>query len=76
MYRNVWPVLVDQCHEWRRNTKGIAVASDLPVAKPHLRIDGELEDRELLQRLLRATANALPVPKPKPARRKSKKPAS
>jgi TfoX/Sxy family transcriptional regulator of competence genes len=48
--------------------------SPFPIAKPHFRIDEELEDRELLQRLLRATAKALPVPKPKPksAKRDSK----
>ena len=46
-----------------------------PGAKPHFRIDEALEEPELLQRLLRATAKALPIPKPKPARRSSSRPA-
>jgi TfoX/Sxy family transcriptional regulator of competence genes len=35
-----------------------------PGAKLHFRIDGEIDDRELLQRLFVVTASALPVPKP------------
>lgn len=50
--------------------------SPFPVAKPHFRIDDELDNRDLLQRLLRATASALPIAKPKSARRKAKKPVS
>jgi TfoX/Sxy family transcriptional regulator of competence genes len=34
-----------------------------PGGKPHYLIDEGLEDRSLLQRLLRATAQALPAPK-------------
>lgn len=41
-----------------------------PGGKPYFRIDVELDDRDLLGRLLRATALALPAPKPKAARRK------
>jgi len=60
-----------------RNVLGtVSEHSPFPVAKPHFRIDGELEDRELLQRLLRATAKALPVPKGKPARRRPRARAS
>ena len=36
-----------------------------PNAKPYFRIDSELDDREILQRLFEATARALPPPKPK-----------
>ncbi|OAX57027.1 TfoX/Sxy family protein [Xanthomonas graminis] len=35
-----------------------------PGGKPHYLIDEGLEDRTLLQRLLRVTAQALPAPKP------------
>src|SRR5687767_1614555 len=44
-----------------------------PGGKPHLLIDEGLDDRALLQRLLRATAQALPAPKPakKPAKPRS-----
>ena len=40
-----------------------------PGAKPYFRIDDEMEDRELLQRLLHTTAQALPPPKAKTVRR-------
>ena len=40
-----------------------------PGGRPHFRIDGETEDRDLLQALLRTTARHLPPPKPKPAPR-------
>ena len=36
-----------------------------PGAKPYFRIDDEIEDRDLLQRLLQTTAQALPLPKAK-----------
>lgn len=36
-----------------------------PNAKPYFRIDAELDDRELLQRLFQATARALPPPRPR-----------
>ena len=36
-----------------------------PGAKPHFRLDAEIEDRELYQRVLVQTALALPSPKPK-----------
>ena len=42
-----------------------------PGAKPHFQVAEELEDRELMQRLFRATALALPPPRPK-----SRKPAT
>jgi TfoX/Sxy family transcriptional regulator of competence genes len=38
-----------------------------PSAKPHYLLADALEDTETLQRLLRATAEALPPPKPKKA---------
>jgi TfoX/Sxy family transcriptional regulator of competence genes len=38
-------------------------------AKPHFRITEQLDDRELLQRLLLVTAEALPAPKPKTAKK-------
>ncbi len=45
-------------------------APPYPGARPHFRITEQLDDRELLQQLLVATANALPAPKPKPAGKK------
>jgi TfoX/Sxy family transcriptional regulator of competence genes len=36
-----------------------------PGARPHFRIDSEIDDRALLQRVLVATAQALPPPKPR-----------
>ncbi|MEO7115476.1 MAG: TfoX/Sxy family protein [Caldimonas sp.] len=42
--------------------------SPFPGAKPYFRIDDELDQRELIQRLLRATALAAPLPKPKAAK--------
>ncbi|WDS35223.1 TfoX/Sxy family protein [Pseudoxanthomonas sp.] len=36
-----------------------------PGAKPHYLLADALEDTDALQRLLRATADALPMPKPK-----------
>ena len=39
-----------------------------PGAKPYFRIDDELEDRELLRKLLEVTARALPLPRPKAER--------
>ncbi len=44
-------------------------APPYPGAKPHFRIDAELDDADLLARLVRAVAGDLPVPKPKPARK-------
>lgn len=43
-----------------------------PGGKPYFRVDVELDERDLLGRLLRTTALALPPPKPKSARRKPK----
>lgn len=41
-------------------------ASPYPGAKPHFLIAGDLwDDREWMARLIRATADALPMPKPK-----------
>ena len=61
--------------EGRSVLRTVCERSPFPVAKPYFRIDEELEDRELLQRLLRATADALPTPRPKLAKRKPKAPA-
>ncbi len=36
-----------------------------PGAKLYFRIDDEMEDREMLQRLLHTTARALPLPRAK-----------
>lgn len=45
-----------------------------PGSKPYLLLGGELDDRALLQRLLQATADALPLPPPKkPAKPRAKK---
>jgi TfoX/Sxy family transcriptional regulator of competence genes len=43
-----------------------------PSAKPHFRIDNELDDGELLQCLFKLTAKELPMPKPKSAKRKAR----
>jgi TfoX/Sxy family transcriptional regulator of competence genes len=52
--------------EGRSALGAVAEHSPFPGAKPHFRIDDELDNRELLQRALRATASVLPLPKPKP----------
>ena len=44
--------------------------SPYPGAKPHLRITGQIDDRELLRQLFVVTADALPTPKPKAKRKK------
>ena len=46
-----------------------------PGAKPYWRIDEGLDDREALSRLVLATAEALPLPKPKAAKKVAKKAA-
>ena len=43
-----------------------------PQANPWFRIDAELDDRDALRRLLLATAAALPLPTPKPARKSTR----
>lgn len=45
-----------------------------PGARPHLRLADELDDRELLGRILVATAEALPVPGPRARRSARGKP--
>ena len=62
--------------EGRGVLNAVSEHSPFPGAKPHFQIDGELEDRELLQRLFRTTATALPLPKSKPRKRASKAAAS
>lgn len=54
--------------EGRSLLGAVAEHSPFPSAKPHFRIDGELENQALLQRLLRVTAAALPAPKPRSAK--------
>jgi TfoX/Sxy family transcriptional regulator of competence genes len=44
-----------------------------PGAKAHWRLDDEIEQRELLRRLFVATADALPLPKPKPPKAASRR---
>ena len=49
----------------------LALASDAPLAppypgaKPHIRLEGALDDPDLIQATLRAVAADLPEPKPK-----------
>jgi TfoX/Sxy family transcriptional regulator of competence genes len=50
--------------------KTVTEAPPYPKAKPHWLIESELDDRELLSRLIRATAAALPLPKIKKAKAK------
>jgi len=45
------------------------LAAFYPRGKPHLRLGEELDDRDLLRRLLLATHDALPAAKAKPERR-------
>lgn len=52
--------------EGRRLLGTVAEHPPYPGAKPYLRIDAEIDDRELLRRVLLATADVLPAPKPKP----------
>jgi TfoX/Sxy family transcriptional regulator of competence genes len=59
----------------RRVLKTVAEHPPFPGAKPYFRIDAEIDDRDLLRRVLLATADALPAPKPKPARRSNSRPA-
>ena len=48
-----------------------------PEAKDHYVLDEFLDDTELLQRVIATTADALPAPKPKPAKKAAKaKPSS
>lgn len=47
-----------------------AEAPPYPGAKPHFLIQDEIEDRELMARLLRITTGELPEPKPKKPRAK------
>jgi TfoX/Sxy family transcriptional regulator of competence genes len=44
-----------------------------PGAKPHFRVDAEIDDRERLKKLFLATARALPAPKPKTKKAKTKR---
>ena len=43
----------------------LVYAPPYPGAKPHLLLAGALEDADLMARLVRAVAEALPAPKPK-----------
>jgi TfoX/Sxy family transcriptional regulator of competence genes len=45
-----------------------AEAPPYPSAKPHFLIQDQIEDRELMTRLLRVTTSELPEPKPKKPR--------
>ena len=49
----------------RRAIGQVTEAPPYPGAKPYFLIGDELDDRELLCRILRATADALPMPAPK-----------
>ncbi len=50
----------------------VVEAQPWPEAKSWFVLDEYLDDTELLQRLLRATADALPAPKAKPAKKPRK----
>ena len=50
----------------------VVEAQPWPEAKPWFVIDEYLDDTELLLKLIRATADALPTPKPKPAKKARK----
>lgn len=51
----------------------VVEAPPYPGAKNWLVIDEFLDDTDLLQRVLRATADELPAPKPKPAKKPADK---
>jgi TfoX/Sxy family transcriptional regulator of competence genes len=53
--------------EGRRCLGAVAEGAPYPGAKPHFLLSAELEDPELLAKVLDITAAALPTPKPKPA---------
>lgn len=50
----------------------VVEAPPYPGARPHFLIGDDIDDREWLSRLIRATGDELPLPKPKKA--KAKKP--
>jgi len=47
----------------------VALGKPYPEAKDYYVLDEFLDDTELLQRILQATADALPAPKPRPAKK-------
>ena len=47
------------------NVSTLIKAPPYPSAKPHFHIDSLLDDAQFLSRLIRVTAQALPLPKPK-----------
>jgi TfoX/Sxy family transcriptional regulator of competence genes len=55
------------------NVAGIATAPPYPGAKPYYWITDRLEDAEWLCWLVRNTADALPAPKPKGAKKAARK---
>lgn len=65
-------LFVKPTDEGRALLGSVAEHPPYPGAKPHFRIDDELEESELLQRLFKITAKALPMPKPKLLKRKAK----
>lgn len=58
--------------EGREILESVSEHPPYPGAKPHFLIGDELDDGELLRRLLMKTALALPQPRPKTAKRKKK----
>ncbi len=50
----------------------VSEQSPYPGAKPQFRIGEELDDRDLMKKLLVATARALPAPKPKASKPRPK----
>jgi TfoX/Sxy family transcriptional regulator of competence genes len=61
--------------EGKRLLRDVEEHPPYPNAKPHYRIGDELDDSELLRRVLMATADALPTPKPKTAKKVAAKKA-
>jgi len=57
-------VFVKPTADGRRILGEVTEAPPYPGAKPHFEVGEHLDDRDLLSRLLLATAAALPVPKP------------
>ena len=50
----------------------VTLGKPYPEAKDYYVLDEFLDDTELLQRVIAATADALPAPKPKPAKKAAK----
>jgi len=58
-------LFVKPTHAGRALLQGVREAPPFPGARPHFLMAGELDEPEQIAALIKATAAALPVPKPK-----------